>query len=93
MLNFVASFLLNGATCSQVYGGIGTATGNSSSGLLEGISQVNAASPLPGSDTFICVPGSVVSVSVPTTYYGKVAASYSAGTPQFKGRLTATRIA
>lgn len=81
----------NGATATDAALGISTVSGNTSPGTAgrEFIPAAWPASALAdGSQVFT----NRVSLSATTTVYGKVKATYSAGTPQWQGRITAIRI-
>lgn len=85
---------LNGATMTFFSGGIGTASSTNSAGLTYGVTQADSMPPTSaGINTSLSIPNYIVSISFSTTYYGKCYFSYSAGTPQYAGRLTAVRIA
>jgi hypothetical protein len=85
---------LNTATAMTVfYGAIGTVAGNNSTGIIQGNNQFDVPPPTTGYNTSVAIPGIYVNISSNTTYYLKGLASYSGGTPQAKGRLTAVRIA
>lgn len=72
--------------------GISTTTGNSSTGLVFGSNYIQ----LPGSSSTQDVSGSIasyrMSLSTTTTVYGKMLCTWSTGTPQAYGRLSARRI-
>ncbi len=86
-------FNTNSATLSGIIiAGIGTGSGTSNSGLTDGNSDVYLA---PNSTQTIAsgaVPGFRVSIASTTTYYAKMKANYSAGTPQFTCRMSARRV-
>lgn len=84
--------ILNGSTTTQVYFGLGTATGNSATGLTDGTTASYVVPPTAATPTAATLVNMRVSLSTTTTYYWKVYAVYSAGTPQYKGYMTAVRI-
>lgn len=89
----VAEFRDNGATIAGISEmGIGTASGNSSTGLVGGSNAVGIAAF--GATTWWggAVPNFRVSLSATTTYYLKLFLTYSAGTPQYRCRLSARRV-
>lgn len=89
----VAEFRDNGATIAGVSEmGIGTASGNSGTGLVGGSNAVGIAAF--GATTWwgASVPSFRVSLSATTTYYLKLFLTYSAGTPQYRCRLSARRV-
>ena len=91
-LTAMLTHTLNGATQTTFSVGICTNSGNSIVGAVYGQSVTDG---LPGTSAYyptISVPNFIVNVSSNTTYYCKVYATYSAGTPQYRGRLTAIRI-
>lgn len=90
----IATCILNGGTATvrpQV--GISTTSGNSATGLIDGSNWVWApASPASTANASAAVPSYRMSLSATTTVYLKVQFGYSAGTPQFQGRLSARRV-
>jgi hypothetical protein len=84
---------LNGATSTGAQLGISTTAGNSSSGLTSGDNIGYLVPPTASYDTHGSIPSYIVNISSTTTYYLKAVGYYSAGTPQYRGRLTAIRIA
>lgn len=89
----VAEFRDNGATIAGISEmGIGTASGNSGTGLVGGSNAVGIA--YFGATTWwgAAVPSFRVSISATTTYYLKLFLTYSAGTPQYRCRLSARRV-
>jgi hypothetical protein len=90
----IATCILNGGTATvrpQV--GISTTSGNSATGLIDGSNWVWApASPASTANASAAVPSYRMSLSGTTTVYLKVQFGYSAGTPQFQGRLSARRV-
>lgn len=86
--------LLNTATgMTTVSCGIGTAVGNSSSGLTSGDTLFEGVVPTSTTGSSIAVPFVIKNISTSTTFYLKVRATYTGGNPQYRCRLTAIRIA
>jgi hypothetical protein len=86
---------INGATWSLNELGISSTTGNSSSGLTGGDNHVfgawaNTATVI--TSMGLAIPSFRVQLTGNTTYYLKVSATYTAGTPQYKCRLSARRV-
>lgn len=82
----------NGATITSLYTGLGTATGNSGTGLVEGINALNFAIPTSTNNTGCTILPTRVSLSGSTTYYLKIQGSYTVATPQYRGIIRARRI-
>jgi hypothetical protein len=82
----------NGATVSQVRGFIGTASGNSTTGFVTGSNNCEPGVPTASTHGSGAIPSYRVSISSTTTYYLKVQANFSAGTPQAAGRISARRV-
>lgn len=94
-VTLVQSGNFNGAVITNMFIGVGTIAGNNNPNITNqgGDDQVN----IPFSSTVITTPsGSLPNVRVllaaTTTIYYKILATYSAGTPQFKGRISARRM-
>lgn len=86
------TYATTGGTCSQAIAGIGTVTGNDTTGLVDGDSRSNMPGPVNGvSNIAIVVPGYRVSISGSTTYYAKIFASYTTSVT-WAGRLSARRV-
>jgi hypothetical protein len=83
---------LNGATLTVVGFGVSATSGNSSTGLTIGSNFFNFLPSTSTTDTSCSLAGYRVSLSATTTYYLKMNATYSAGTPQFYGTIRATRV-
>lgn len=90
-VSFVMYVIRNGATATNYECGISTTTGNSTTGLNYGDNRVGEAN---GTPNFLslCIAQYRVVVSSTTTYYAKVSADFSAGTPQYRGRMSAVRV-
>jgi hypothetical protein len=73
--------------------GISTTSGNNSSGLTQGNNMFDTPTAPNGSaDLSMAIPVYRVRVSSTTTYYLKNTMTYSAGTPQYQGRISARRV-
>lgn len=86
---------LNGATMTATDGprlGISTTSGNSSTGLAWGDTLHQSLNPTTGVSTGLTIATKRVTLSGTTTYYLKMLAAYSAGTPVFSGRISARRV-
>jgi len=82
----------NSSTWTEVFMGIGTTSGNSSTGTsIANSEDWNFTSASIGSVNIGISPFRV-SLSGTTTYYLKYLATYSAGTPQARGRISARRV-
>jgi len=82
----------NSSTWTEVFMGIGTVSGNSNTGTsIANSEDWNFASASIGSVNIGISPFRV-SLSGTTTYYLKYLATYSAGTPQARGRISARRV-
>ena len=81
-----------GAAYTNCTIGISTNTGNSSSGLTAGDNLLSIGNNNSnGYDLSGVIAGYVVNIGSTTTYYGKVKAGYSGGSPTYSSRLTAVR--
>lgn len=84
----------NGATTTATFsGGLGTVTGNSSTGLVAGDTQSYFSHPTATDNNGSAIAPKRYVFAAPTTIYLKMQAAYSAGTPIFFGRLTGVRVA
>lgn len=72
--------------------GIGTASGNSSSGLSGGNTSFETTPPTSSSNMGQSIPVVRKSLSATTTIYLKYLATYSGGTPRARGRISARRV-
>ena len=90
-ISYVLSCYANSGTVTGCAGGISTTTGNSATGLQDGDNKAemffNA-----GTEGTLTIPQYRVSISSTTTYFGKVAGFYSAGSPQYVCRISAVRV-
>lgn len=83
----------NAATFTRYQLGISITSGNSTTGLVQGSNQVDAVLPLSGTrGGFAAIPTYRVSLASTTPVYMKIESDYSAGTPQFTGRISARRV-
>ena len=92
-VSYILNCSLNSATMTFFEYGIGTTSGNSGAGLTRGVNAAVGPSPTAGAtnDTR-SIPSYRIRVTGSTTYYAKVAAGYSAGNPQYTGRMSARRM-
>lgn len=84
--------LLNGSVCTAVAFGVSTTTGNSSTGLVSGDNFLGSFPPTAAANTPLALPFYRASLSGTTIHYFKMNATFSAGTPQFRGRISARRV-
>jgi len=92
-VSLVHAMILNGSVTTAATSGIGTATGNSSTGLVQGDNRLNfTPSTTSTGDVGVSIPSYRVSIASTTTYYLKALYVYSAGTPQSYGRISARRV-
>jgi hypothetical protein len=82
---------LNGATLTSMSAGLGTTTGNNGSGMVYGDTAGDFL-PTAANRAGFAMPPKQVRLAATTTYYLKMLASYSAGTPKFYGRISARRM-
>lgn|ERR1041385_628449 len=86
-------FAAGSGTTNYVRGGIGTASGTSQTGMVEGDSEIDTAPPTANYDTGISVANFRTSITTSTTYYLKSVISWTGGTaPAANGRISARRI-
>jgi hypothetical protein len=92
VLNAQATYFNNGATQTNWGYFIGTVAGNNVTGRADGDNTFFGGA-VPAAQNFSSggVSGFIVRPTVTTTYYLKHNATYSAGTPQAVGRLSAIR--
>jgi len=88
----VSSILNTGTSITSVSGGLGNASGTSGLGLTNGDTQGYSVPPTAQYQPIITIPAKRVSIASTTTYYLKMWMSYSGGTPQFQGRISARRV-
>lgn len=82
----------NGSTTTAVEVGISSTSGNSGTGLVAADNQLDFTPPNATTNpTVATIANYRVPVSGTTTYYLKYRATYSAGNPQARGRLSARR--
>lgn len=83
---------LNAATMTAWNIAISPNSGTSSSGITFPDNVAVSLPPSSTTDTTTTIPQYRVSLSSTTTYYGKVRATYSSGTPQYLCRISAVRV-
>lgn len=94
VINAHMTVYLNFSTMQTWGGFIGTVAGNNSTGRVDGDNAFYGAVPTSSMNFETrSVSGYMVRISSNTTYYLKAFAGYSAGTPQFVGRISGFRIA
>jgi len=86
------SILNTGTSITSVAAGIGDTAGNSGSGSVLGNTLGYSAPPTSQYFPTITIPPKRVSLASTKTYYLKMWMSYSSGTPQFHGRISARRV-
>lgn len=92
-LIYILYYELGAGTMTRTRMGIGTASGTSTTGLSFGntaVEALGAVASVTGMNA--SVTGVRKSISGSTTFYAKVAGTYSGGTPQFTCRLSARRV-
>jgi hypothetical protein len=92
----ISAFMItknNSATINSSLMGISTTSGNSNTGLIDGDNQCYLVPPTNSYDAAGSIPNYIVNISSNQTYYLKAVGFYAAGTPTFRGRLIAIRIA
>lgn len=85
----------NGATWQLVTIGISITSGNSTTGLVFGSSQIEeswASTSTAVLEKGLVIPSYRMSVNGSTTVYFKMMATYSVATPQLRGRISARRV-
>jgi Pectate lyase superfamily protein len=92
-ISYLTFWTLNGATFTgSIEAFVGTTAGNSAAGRLLYSNYAAGGPPTATYNTHLAIPSFRVSISGTTTYYAKVNATFSAGNPQFQGRMSARRI-
>lgn len=92
-VTLVARAILNGATMTAWDIGISSTAGNSGSGLTRGDNWLQSAYPPTGvADASLTIANFRVNQASSVTWYAKMRATYSAGTPQYSVRLSARRV-
>lgn len=92
-ITLILNAIRSGATWTRNKTGIGTVSGNDSTGIIPGDNETDV-------DFGVAVPEGITSnipcwrasIATQTTYYGKIRTSYTAGTPVYVYRLSARRI-
>lgn len=82
----------NGAVMTNWEAGIGTATGNSTTGIQSGVNDLEGNPTSATARQCITIAPFRVNLSADTTYYGKVSSTYTGGPPQYRGRISARRV-
>jgi len=82
---------LNGAVCTQVIVAISLYPNDTRTDHTDGDNVFHQAPPLAANASSVCVPSWRVKVTTTTTVYLKGLAQYSAGNPQYVGRISARR--
>jgi hypothetical protein len=95
VLTFTAETRLNTATgvTGEVEFAIGTASGNSTTGMVRGLNQFSSFVFTGAANSTVMVPFYMVNISASATYYAKLKSGFSGGLPQFVGSFQAIRIA
>ena len=91
-VSLVLTANLNGATMTNFRTGISVTSGNSTAGLVAGDNDARGPAPTANNNHTMSIPNYRVSITSTTTHYLKYSATYSAGTPQATGRLSARRV-
>lgn len=93
MLYLRGEFILNGATMTRGYMGAGLTTGNVGPNItgLAGDDAFDGNIPTAATNGQMFAPGIQFDVNVSTTVYYKIQCTFSAGTPQARGRILAIR--
>ena len=92
-ISAIASSIINtGVSVTSVQIGIGPASGTSGAGMSTGDNQGYSVPPTAQYLPTITIPPKRVLIASTTTYYLKMWMSYSSGTPQFQGRISARRV-
>lgn len=77
---------------AEIEYGVSSTSGNSATGLTRGTNHFSTFSPTASANSCVTIAAFRASVSSTTTYYGKLRASYSSGTPQWVGIISARRV-
>lgn len=72
--------------------GIGTASGNSATGLTRGVNYFSNLSPTAAANSSVSIPSYRASISTTTLFYGKLKATYSSGNPSYLCRISGRRV-
>lgn len=95
VLTAMIDYRRNDAAYTGFFIGISTTSGNSVGGMTKGkdwFGTMFASNSESLGERSLCVPSYHVSISVPTTYYLKHAATYGSGNPFDNGQMTCQRI-
>ena len=83
---------LNGATATALYGVLSLFSGNTTTDHVFGDNSFMVIAPGATYHSTVVIPAWRVSIASTTTVYLKTRADYSAGTPQYVGRIVARRV-
>jgi hypothetical protein len=93
VVSYNLDLITNGATITAGNSGIGTATGNNSTGVTNGVNGANLnVAPSGVSAASTAMSPWYTTIAGTTSYYLKISVTYSAATPQYRGRISAFRI-
>lgn len=91
--DITVQFIYNStAAVSQTLSGVSVTSGNSSTGLVTGDSQLANLGPTAGNGSSTTISAFRASLTGTTTYFAKMFAQYVAGSPTVAGRMSARRI-
>lgn len=95
LLTFTAETRLNTATgvTGEVEFAIGTASGNSTTGMIRGLNQFSSFVFTGAANSTVNIPCFLVNITSSATYYAKLKSGFSGGQPQYVGAFQAIRIA
>jgi hypothetical protein len=83
-------YIRNSATVTNFETAITSTSGNSGTGAVYGDNRLGMVPS--GNFHSLSIPQYRVTVASTTTYYAKVTADFSAGNPQYRGRISAVRV-
>lgn len=93
LLSANAEGVLNtGVALLEMTMGIGTTTGNSSAGAISGVTLHTCLPATSNYNSPVTIANHPVQITTNTTYYLKMEATYTSGTPQFRGRIQGVRV-
>lgn len=90
-LSGIVYVLLNGSNLSEYRAVLSAFSGNTATDHQAGDNFVWSNPPVAAYDKSVAIPSWRVSVASTTTYYIKIAGTYSSGTPQYECRVSARR--
>lgn len=88
----IAAFALNGATATEAVGAVSVNTANTTTDHVPADNQVGCVAPTATLVSSATISAYRLSLSATTTVYLKGRMTYSAGTPQIYGRISARRV-